>query len=67
MQVEVNNQAQTISEEASLKQLMTTLGYEQPRGVAVAVNDTVVPKSQWETQQLRANDRIMIITATQGG
>ena len=37
------------------------------RGVAVAVNDEVVPRSQWDHTHLREGDRVEILTAAQGG
>ncbi|QSB06128.1 sulfur carrier protein ThiS [Natronoglycomyces albus] len=36
------------------------------KGVAVAVNSEVVPKSQWG-QELNDGDKVEILTATQGG
>jgi sulfur carrier protein len=37
------------------------------RGVALAVNDKVIPKSKWEQCILKDGDRILAIEATQGG
>ncbi len=37
------------------------------RHVAIAVNDTVVPRAAWDDVQLHANDRVEIITAVAGG
>jgi sulfur carrier protein len=37
------------------------------RGVAVAVNDQVVPRSRWDKTALRDHDRVEILTASQGG
>lgn len=37
------------------------------RGIAVAINDEILPKSNWESYFVRENDNILIITATQGG
>ena len=37
------------------------------RGLAVAVNNTVIPRATWETFTLKENDTITIIRATQGG
>lgn len=37
------------------------------RGVAVAVNDDVVPRTSWASTPVGAGDRIEIVTATQGG
>jgi sulfur carrier protein len=40
---------------------------EARRGVAVAVNGTVVPRSTWETSRLADGDAVEVLTATQGG
>lgn len=39
----------------------------ESRGVAVAVNDEVVPKSQWFATMIERDDRVEVIRATQGG
>lgn len=36
-------------------------------GIAVAINNKIVSKSNWEKQQFNNNDNILIIKATQGG
>jgi sulfur carrier protein len=40
---------------------------EARRGVAVAVNGEVVPRSTWETSRLADGDAVEVLTATQGG
>lgn len=42
-------------------------GEPTPRGVAVAVNGTVVPRSQHADTELAAGSRVEIVTAVQGG
>lgn len=37
------------------------------RGIAVAVNGTVVPRSSWEQTRLDDADRIEVLTAVAGG
>ncbi|WP_199768572.1 sulfur carrier protein ThiS [Sphingobacterium sp. HMA12] len=37
------------------------------QGVAVALNNQVIPKDDWSKTQLQSNDQILLITATQGG
>jgi sulfur carrier protein len=37
------------------------------RGVAVAVNGEVIPRSAWATAGLRDGDRVEVLTAAQGG
>jgi sulfur carrier protein len=36
-------------------------------GVAVALNETIIPRSQWGNYQLSENDEILVIEAAQGG
>ena len=38
-----------------------------PRGIAVARNGEVVPKSRWDRTPLAHGDRIEIVTAAAGG
>ncbi|WP_433300670.1 sulfur carrier protein ThiS [Actinoplanes sp. CA-030573] len=40
---------------------------EARRGVAVAVNGTVVPRSTWATSVLADGDAVEVLTAAQGG
>lgn len=48
--------------------LLADLGYAPDApGVAVAVNEDLVPRSQWPTHQLHPNDRVEVVTARQGG
>jgi len=37
------------------------------RGVAVAVNAEVVPRTEWETTELRDGARVEVLRAIQGG
>jgi sulfur carrier protein len=36
-------------------------------GVAVAVNDSVVPRGLWGSTSVRPGDRVEVVTAVQGG
>lgn len=40
---------------------------DSPRGVAVARNEEVVPRSRWADTVVAAGDRFEILTAAQGG
>ncbi|CAM3490430.1 MULTISPECIES: sulfur carrier protein ThiS [Sphingobacterium] len=37
------------------------------QGVAVALNNQVIPKNDWSKTYLQSNDQLLLITATQGG
>jgi sulfur carrier protein len=52
---------------ATLEQAVMHSGINDLNGLAVAVNNTVIPKITWSTFQLDENDTITIIRATQGG
>jgi len=67
MEVLVNNQSVKIEEALSLIGLMQKLDMQRHSGIAIAVNNTIVPKDQWESHMLSDADVITLITATQGG
>jgi sulfur carrier protein len=37
------------------------------KGIAVAINNQIIPKSNWDETIIKENDQLLIITATQGG
>jgi sulfur carrier protein len=67
MEIYLNQQAQTVADNCSLQQLIQTLLPQHQKGVAVAVNNAIVPKLNWEDYLLHPNDTVTIIRATQGG
>lgn len=68
MQVSLNGKPTTIDAQMSVAVLVTELAPEtEGRGIAVAVNATVVPRSQWEQRTLKEGDRVEIVHAIQGG
>ncbi len=46
--------------------LVARLGRDE-RGVAVAVNESVVPRSAWPRTALQPGDRVEVLRAAQGG
>jgi sulfur carrier protein len=63
----VNNLAHEAAEKQPLAELLASLGQAQARGLAVAVNDAVVPRAEWASHAVQPHDRILLIRATQGG
>lgn len=47
--------------------LQHRLADSRPQGVAVAVNEEVVPRDDWPGHRLAAGDGVEIVTAVQGG
>ncbi len=67
MEVFVNEKLHQITEGSTISQLLQQIVVESTKGIAIAVGDFVVPRSQWETQKLNSGANILIIKATQGG
>ncbi|OKK08329.1 thiamine biosynthesis protein ThiS [Streptomyces sp. CB03234] len=66
MNVSVNGEARRLAGPTTLDALVATLT-SAPSGVAAAVNETVVPRSQWPGTMLGEGDRVEVLTAVQGG
>ncbi|MFB7633307.1 sulfur carrier protein ThiS [Streptomyces sp. NPDC056149] len=64
--VSVNGEARRIPGGLTLDRLVATLS-RASAGVAAAVNETVVPRSQWPGTALGDGDRVEVLTAVQGG
>lgn len=65
MKVVVNDEEVTVGEETSVADLIEGLGFPD-RGIAVAVNWSVLPRSEWD-RAVPADARIEVVTAVQGG
>lgn len=65
----LNGQAHTLPFESpvTLSQVLEHLSIPSARGVAVALNDRVIPKSTWDKTPVHSSDRLEVIRATQGG
>ena len=67
MKINVNNQPHQISEDTAVSQLLLQLDVSSTKGIAIAVNNEVVPRTKWEDYRLNDGDDILLINATQGG
>jgi len=67
MNVFVNNEPKEVQNQTTINQLLTDLNLNSAKGIAVAVNNQVVPKLTWEKFNVTENDKVTIIKATQGG
>jgi sulfur carrier protein len=68
MKLTVNGSPTDASDGATVAAVVTDLaGAERSRGIAVAVNGDVVPRSTWSTTTLRDGDTVEVLTAVQGG
>jgi sulfur carrier protein len=65
MKVTVNDEAVEVDERTTVAALLVRLGFPE-KGIAVAVDWSVVPRSEWEAT-LSDGARVEVMTAVQGG
>ncbi|MEH1167929.1 sulfur carrier protein ThiS [Micromonospora sp. CPCC 205539] len=66
MELIVNGAGRSVPGGASVADLVRDITPQQ-RGVAVAVNGEVVPRTGWPVTVLCDGDRVEVLTAAQGG
>jgi sulfur carrier protein len=65
MKVTVNDETVEVDEQTTLAALLLRLGFPE-KGIAVAVDLSVLPRSEWE-RTLADGARVEVVTAVQGG
>lgn len=66
MNITVNGNTQTVEESCTAAQLVEIMGITSGR-VAMEVNQEIVPRSTYESHQIKADDVIEIVHAVGGG
>ncbi len=66
MIVSVNGDATEVDSGTTVAQVVASLN-RQGSGIAVAVNEEVLPRSRWGQSVLCEGDRLEVLTAAQGG
>ncbi len=68
MELKINNQTKQFATDTLTVQALLDLEIpEKQNGIALAINNTVIPKSDWNSHLIQETDDILIISATQGG
>ncbi len=68
MELVINHKKKSFEQPlSSLEALMHLEAPGKSKGIAVAVNNLVIPIANWQSTPIKENDFILIITATQGG
>lgn len=66
MTVVVNGRARQLHPGATVVDVLALLERDA-RGIAIAVNEEVVPRGRWAATTLRERDRVEVLTAAPGG
>ncbi len=68
MQIELNGQPASIEEGANLERIIELAGADPARrGVAVALEGEVVPRSLWKQTEVQKDQAVEVVAAIQGG
>jgi sulfur carrier protein len=66
MIVQLNGEPTDVAADATVADLVDCV-VDSPKGVAVAVNGDIVPRSAWSDTGIAGGDRVEILSAAQGG
>jgi sulfur carrier protein len=66
MKIELNNEPTELISDR-LFDLLANTNLLEKGGIAVAINGDIIPKKEWENTSLKELDKVLIITAAQGG
>ncbi len=66
MKVYVNDESIDTADASNISQLLKQLN-TAPKGIAVAIGSSIIPSNQWDEYQLKEDDQVLLIRATQGG
>jgi sulfur carrier protein len=68
MELKINNQTKQFTTDSLTVQALLDLEIPiKQNGIAIAINNFVIPKSDWNSHPIQETDDILIISATQGG
>ncbi|MBU6516081.1 MAG: sulfur carrier protein ThiS [Acidobacteriota bacterium] len=62
----VNGVVREFAAATSVSELLAALGID-PRGIAVAINGEVAPRSRWAQTYIATDDAVEIVSAVAGG
>ena len=68
MKIHVNGEEKTVRSTLNVHDLLITLDLDPTQsGMAVAVDQEVIPQTAWQATELREDSKVEIIRAVQGG
>lgn len=67
MNISFNQTTLSVAEGISVAELLRQKNLDKQGGIAVALNNCVLPKEKWEGTVLQENDTLLFIGASYGG
>ncbi|MFN3385745.1 MAG: sulfur carrier protein ThiS [Candidatus Thermochlorobacter sp.] len=67
-QITLNGKVLTLEREMTIVELLRQQNISpDEKGIAIAINEAVINRRAWERVRIKANDKVEIVRATQGG
>ncbi len=67
MTISVNHQPQELPDKSTVSVALQVIGITSFNGIAVAINNHILKKEEWSSHELRPQDTVVLIRASQGG
>ena len=67
MNIYVNDKLTEVVKDTSILSLLKSMNVESFKGIAIGVNDQVIPRNEWNSKFLKETDKVLLIRASQGG
>ncbi len=67
MNIYVNDKPTEVKQDTSINSLLKLMNVESSQGIAIGINDQVIPRNEWDLNLLKENDKVLLIRASQGG
>ncbi|NOQ26603.1 MAG: sulfur carrier protein ThiS [Bacteroidales bacterium] len=67
MNIYVNDKPTEVLQDTSIHSLLKFMKIDSFQGIAIGINDQVIPRKEWDLKSLKENDKVLLIRASQGG
>ena len=67
MRIFVNGAEEELTDHHSIHSFLHLRSMVERKGIAVALNEEIIPRQQWSKTDLKDGDKLLIIQASQGG
>lgn len=67
MDIHINQNTYSFDASKTIHEVLEQLDLPRHKGVAIAVNNAVVPQTEWEHYALQDADKVLLIKASAGG
>jgi sulfur carrier protein len=67
MNIYINNKQEHLGAGVNIAEMLDSIRCTDTKGIAIALNEVVVPRNIWSSTILNEHDQILIIKATPGG